>query len=533
MRSLRILVPKGSRLVVIIVPIAVLGLGGFSLRTSADLAGSTRTPTETLGPISKTNAAYDTAVAQTQAAIATRVATGSMGAASGSPTRTPYPYEATSIQIITNEVLTQDALALTPSPTLDWALATAHSGPPPAPDFSSFVHRLTDAGVIIWQGQPEVFYVCYKQNMDEMPAIVNEWRATDGPSYPSLEAYAGALHPGDAQGVLLVTEHGVGDRCLPESYLTPFRAGAVEVVDAQGHRLLLRSKNGSRVIYFDLDSRQFLPAPATSTPTRTPTPVGGPRPPSRIEDYVLFAQDSLALNLGVQIEAGNIGVNDPPAGDREVELWLGANIQLSPSTTLSADTVSLGPGVKVPGIVFCNDLRRLPSAAVTGKKISPLQLPAMPQFSVPADAPDLVIPPEEGGLPWAETVAGKVTIMPGAVVVLGSGVHTFRNLSIQHDGRLECAGPCELRVVEEVMLGPRAYLGPSQVLPASDLLVYIAGNRTPALHAAAGSSIRGQVYSPMGNMRLGMGGTFVGSFVAKSIWALPGAVFRPGDAPGG
>jgi hypothetical protein len=35
---------------------------------------------------------------------------------------------------------------------------------------------------------------------------------------------------------------------------------------------------------------------------------------------VLFAQDSLALGLGVRVEAGNIGVNDPPAGDREVEL---------------------------------------------------------------------------------------------------------------------------------------------------------------------------------------------------------------------
>ncbi|MCJ7512734.1 MAG: hypothetical protein MUO23_07155 [Anaerolineales bacterium] len=400
------------------------------------------------------------------------------------------------------------------------------------------MHRLTDAGVIIWQGQPEVFYVCYKQNMDEMPDIVNEWRATDGPTFPSLDVYAGALHPGDAQGVVLVTEHGVGDLCLPASYPTPFRAGAVEIVDAQGHRLLLRSQDGSQVIYFDLDSRKFLKAPATPTPTMTPTPVGGPRPSSHIEDYVLFAQDSLALSLGVQIEAGNIGVNDPPAGDREVELWLGPNIHLSPSTTLSADTVSLGPGVKVPGIVFCSDLRRQASAAVTGKKISPLQLPLlqapeMPQFSVPADAPDLVIPPEEGGLPWAETIAGKVTILPGAVVVLGSGVHTFRSLNIQREGRLECAGPCELRVAEEIVLGSHAYLGPSQVLPASYLVVYIAGNRTPALHAGPGSSIRGRVYSPMGNMRLGMGGTFVGSFVAKSIWALPGAVFRTGDAAGG
>jgi hypothetical protein len=212
-------------------------------------------------------------------------------------------------------------------------------------------------------------------------------------------------------------------------------------------------------------------------------------------------------------------------------------MHLDPSTTLSADTVSLGPGVKVPGIVFCNDLRRLPSAAVTGKKISPLQLPLlqapeMPPFSVPADAPDLVVPPEEGGLPWAETVAGKVTVLPGAVVVLGSGVHTFRSLSIQHEGRLECAGPCELRIVEEVALGPHAYLGPSQVLPASDLRLTIAGNRIPALQAYAGSTIRGQIYAPRGNMRLGMGGTFVGSFVAQSIWALPGTVFRTEDAPG-
>ena len=461
----------------------------------------------------------------------------SASAAGWITTRTPQPYEATKIQLLTDVVRTQDALRQTPSPTFDWALATPHFGPPPAPDFSAFVHRLTDAGVIIWQGQPEVFYVCYKQNMDEMPEIVNEWRATDGPSFPSLEAYAGALHLGDTQGVLLVTEHGVGDRCLPDSYLTPFRAGAVEIIDAQGHRLLLRSQNGSRVIYFDLDSRQFLPAPATSTPTRTPTPVGGPRPPSRIEDYVLFAQDSLALGVGVRVEAGNIGVNDPPAGDREVELWVGANTQLSSSTTLSADTVSLGLGVQVPGIVFCNDLRRLPSSAFTGKKISPLQLPLlqapeMPPFSVPADAPDLVVPPEEGGLPWTETVAGKLTILPEAVVVLGSGVHTFRSLSIQQEGRLECAGPCELRVVEEVRLGPHAYLGPSQVLPASDLRLTIAGNRIPALQASAGSTIRGQVYAPRGNMRLGMGGTFVGSFVAQSIWALPGAVFRTEDAPG-
>jgi len=129
--------------------------------------------------------------------------------------------------------------------------------------------------------------------------------------------------------------------------------------------------------------------------------------------------------------------------------------------------------------------------------------------------------------------ADQVTVQPGAVLLLDSSIHEIRRLVIQEGGRVECAGPCELRIAEHVWLGPRAYLRPNEVLPASDMVVFVAYNGNVAFQAARASRVRGSVYAINSRMRLGARGEYEGSFVAISIWVLPGAAFRQPAGLGG
>jgi hypothetical protein len=64
----------------------------------------------------------------------------------------------------------------------------------------------------------------------------------------------------------------------PEAYLTPVKAGLVEVSDAVGERLVLKTISGDDTFYFDVPTRQFVDSfTATSAaPTVTPPPSATP-----------------------------------------------------------------------------------------------------------------------------------------------------------------------------------------------------------------------------------------------------------------
>lgn len=98
----------------------------------------------------------------------------------------------------------------------------------------------------------------------------------DGRSY---QVRAGAAQPDPTQGYINVRKQALepGSSMWEQEYLTPTKAGRIEVVDAQDLILTFRAEDGS-IFAFDLATRTWVtppvtatPAPATATFTTTPS----------------------------------------------------------------------------------------------------------------------------------------------------------------------------------------------------------------------------------------------------------------------
>lgn len=150
-----------------------------------------------------------------------------------------------------------------------WAAATPWppptQGPTPTPDFSDVRHQEAGNGTIVWS---------FLQGVKDYPIMVyNQWYDNTG----GTRVFAGSTDPDQgAVGVLTPQTKPLN----PEIYLTPRKSGNVEIVDAQGERLVLQSTTNGDLFYFDLPTRSFVDsltvtvtAPTvTSMPTETPFP---------------------------------------------------------------------------------------------------------------------------------------------------------------------------------------------------------------------------------------------------------------------
>jgi hypothetical protein len=155
----------------------------------------------------------------------------------------------------------------TPSPPPDSAYP---GGPTPAPtitpDFSYVPNRVAGAGLIISDST----------GVPGWPiAPANYWIQLE----TGVQVYAGVTAVAEQGAVAVLAP--LTDPARPELYLTPRRAGMVQVVGAQGERLVLRSLDGQATFYFDLPTRQFVVSlsATVSAPTVTPLPTHtAPRP---------------------------------------------------------------------------------------------------------------------------------------------------------------------------------------------------------------------------------------------------------------
>lgn len=179
---------------------------------------------------------------------------------SASPTSQLPPEKATIEQM---GLETQEAAAQTPywiatvwpSPTL---------GPTSTPDLSYVPHREAGAGIII-------------SDTASVPgwslAVYNVWYEIP----KGIQVFAGVTDDPTQGAIAVLTPYT--DIFEPEVYLTPLKAGMIQVTDAQGERLVLSSLDGGTIFYFDVPSRQFVDSlTAPNPPTVTPMPTFTPSP---------------------------------------------------------------------------------------------------------------------------------------------------------------------------------------------------------------------------------------------------------------
>ncbi|MEZ4614887.1 MAG: hypothetical protein R2867_05130 [Caldilineaceae bacterium] len=117
-----------------------------------------------------------------------------------------------------------------------------------------------------------------------VPAMVqweNTWIKNYDQNRKQIRVWAGATGGPDlkpsAQGLLAIImfefapeRHGMTFSTGGDLYYTPTQSGAVRIVDAVDETLILQSTGGV-IYYFDLPSRQFVPAIPGGTPTPLPT----------------------------------------------------------------------------------------------------------------------------------------------------------------------------------------------------------------------------------------------------------------------
>lgn len=442
---------------------------------------------------------------------------GEVGQTIGAPPTTDF--NATKLAPLTAQAQTQDAAAMTPPRPERLNSPTADLRPSATPNYSDVPHRMTDGGVIFWRPDLSWFAECAKGSDEELPYLfVNAWVPSDG---SPMIVYAGSFGAGASPVSSSVFSYTFPetDPCRPDVHLAPAAEGPLEIIDAEGHTLFLRSQSSGRYSSFNVDDSQFGEAVPTPTPSVTPTPAAGPRPPTDLEDYVLIGSRSAVLGPGVQIQTGNIGVNTNQSSSR---LDVGTNVKFAAGTTASAYNISFAQGAVMPGIVFYNNLEMKPGAKVTGQRISPVGLPLLtfpdvPAFDIAGDAVDVTIAAGESQTIPCVGEADELIIRPRGTLLLGMGTCEVRRLTLEADSRLECMGECELRVLESVTVGPRAFLGVSQWLDPAGFVIWIVRQGGVGFEAGSRSIVEGKILAPKAGVVLGVDGIYMGTFVGETI----------------
>ncbi len=140
---------------------------------------------------------------------------------------------------------------------------------PPAPTTleGETPHQIAGAGIIWQETSPHFTKLMHTRN---------QWVERENQQGNSVLVCAESKFPREdpQQGIIgvLYLEHDSGTFISgPDLYLTPLRAGAVQVIDAVGERLTLRAEDGT-LFTFDIPTRQWVTPDPSPIPSLLPMP---------------------------------------------------------------------------------------------------------------------------------------------------------------------------------------------------------------------------------------------------------------------
>jgi hypothetical protein len=156
----------------------------------------------------------------------------------------------------------------------------------------------------------------YKPSVDKGLGIyiVNEWSAEiDGRQYL---VFAGSYYEDPEQGLIYVSVFTADEFPLPDGgyYLTPTRSGPVQIIGAQGKRLILVSEGGE-TFFFDVPGQQFAASLTESVPTATSWPITPT--PTRTPAYTDDASNSPNYIHGLSPVNTTLSYTINPSGDED------------------------------------------------------------------------------------------------------------------------------------------------------------------------------------------------------------------------
>jgi hypothetical protein len=229
-------------------------------------------------------------------------------------------------------------------------------------------------------------------------------------------------------------------------------------------------------------------------------------------DYALLGFRSVTLRSLVQVDAGDVGCDG-----KNCTTTLLPRSRIAGS--LASDRVRLGRNATV-GQLFCTTQLEATSSTcqrMTLPLIDTAKLPAFQVNPAPGAGPVRVRPRATVGQVAAGTYDNVVVGDRGQLTLLG-GDYQMRSIFIGEHARLTCQSACKLVVAERVFMKEFSQLG--AVNPRDAEVDVQGGGPRAAFRATRRSIVNATVFAPNGDVVLGQGGRYTGSFIGSTVFVF-------------
>ena len=204
------------------------------------------------------------------------------------------------------------------------------------------------------------------------------------------------------------------------------------------------------------------------------------------------------------------------------------------------DVLSIGQGTRITGIAAAPTITLRRGGRATGGyycgtlegSSDTCMPPPNPLIAAPAIV--LVGPPNftdvsvakrtKATAPLGAGSYGKLAIGTAAELTLAGGTYQFEAIDLASRARLVCLAACDLTVRGAVTVGQASRLGAGASVPIAGVVVRIAAQgQTRALDAKSRAQIRGTVYAPSGDVKIGAAAQVTGGLVGNTVSVGPRA----------
>lgn len=241
--------------------------------------------------------------------------------------------------------------------------------------------------------------------------------------------------------------------------------------------------------------------------------IGAAAPPNDVMAYGVFGIQETTIGSRARVQ-GDVGC------------FFGA-VSLGQSTHVSgaaaAPSIHLRRRARALGGYFCSMLDG--GNATCSTLPNPLvATPALVLVGPPSNIDVSVAARGKATTPIQPGAYGALTAGTAAEMTLAGGTYQFESIEAGARAKVLCLAACDVTVRGQVKLGQAARLGAVDSIAASAAVVRIAGTGTkPALDAKSRVEIRGTIYAPSADVKLGAAAKQSGALVGGTVSIGPRA----------
>jgi Pro-kumamolisin, activation domain len=254
----------------------------------------------------------------------------------------------------------------------------------------------------------------------------------------------------------------------------------------------------------------------------------------QVADFVLYAEQRLALGAENRVQGGDIGVRSAAREPSGGQLSVASDSVIEPDRAVISPSVTLGHHV-VRGEILTDALVDHGVALRSERPFPVSQMPALPLAPAPSAGTEGVTVP-----------AGQVTsLTPGSYgplqvdgsLVLNPGEYVFSSVTLGHRARMVSAGAVQLVVLGYLTAGWEAEIHPLFEQRADQLAISVAGTdqgeALPTASFAERSRLRALLNAPHGSVTLADGAGVRGAVAGFGITTGEGVevTFECGFSP--